>query len=113
MKIAIPTNDGLTLSADFGQAKGFLILTSELGEITGEELKWNRLSDTLCSSDGFLTPILDCDAVIVREIGPTNKRLVEEQNIEIIRTSESIITNAWVHYLENTLRKEANTCCCP
>lgn len=113
MKIAIPTNDGLIICPDFGQAKGFLILTFELGEITCEEMKWNRLSDTLCSPNGFLTHIMECNAVMVNNIGVTYDKLVKGQNKEIIHTRESIITNAWVHYLENTLQKEANTCCCP
>jgi predicted Fe-Mo cluster-binding NifX family protein len=113
MKFAIPTNDGLNLCHDFGQAKGFLILTYELGEITGEEMRWNRLSDVLCSPDGFLTPMVDCDAIMVNEIGPTYTRLVKERSTEIIRTKESIITNAWIHYHENSLLREADTCCCP
>ncbi len=113
MKLAIPTNDRLTLSHDFGQAKGFLILTLELGEIIREEMRWNKLSDILCSADGFLTPIGDCQAVMVNDIGRTFERLVIAQNKEIIRTRESIITNAYVHYLEHTLREKANTCCCP
>ena len=113
MKIAIPTNDGLTISPDFGQAKGFLVLTLELGEIVKEEMRWNMLSDMLCSSDGLLHPINDCQVALVNDIGPALTRLVTGQKTEIIRTQESIITNAYVHYLENTLRKEANTCCCP
>jgi hypothetical protein len=113
MKIAIPTNDGLTLTPDFGQARGFLILTTELGEITREEMRWNKLSDILCSPDGLLTPICDCQTVLVNEIGTALSGLVAGQQMEIVRTHESIITNAYVHYLENTLRKEANTCCCP
>jgi predicted Fe-Mo cluster-binding NifX family protein len=113
MKIAIPTNDGLTLSPDFGQAKGFLILTLGLGEIIQEEMRWNKLSDMLCSSGGFLEPVSDCQVIMVNNIGPTFKELLSGQKKEIIHTRESIITNAYVHYLENTLSKETNTCCCP
>jgi predicted Fe-Mo cluster-binding NifX family protein len=113
MKIAIPTNDGLTISPDFGQAKGFLILTSELGVISSEELRWNKLSDILCSEDGYLSPITDCQVVMVNKIGPTFSGLITGQKKEIVSTDDSIITNAYIHYLENTLQKEANTCCCP
>jgi hypothetical protein len=113
MKIAIPTNDGLTISPDFGQAKGYLVLTLQLGEIVEEEMRWNRLSDILCSDDGLLHPINDCQVALVNDIGPAFARLVTGQKTEIIRTGETIITNAYVHYLENILRKEANTCCCP
>ncbi len=44
IKIAIPTDDGITISRHFGQAKAFLIVTLEEGEITGQELR--ELPDT-------------------------------------------------------------------
>jgi predicted Fe-Mo cluster-binding NifX family protein len=113
MKIAIPTSDGLTLSANFGQAKGFLILTLELGEIVKEEMRWNKLSDILCSPDGILNPITDCQAVMANHVGNTVEGLLTGRNIDIFHTTESIITNAYVHFLESKVRKEANTCCCP
>ena len=113
MKIAIPTNDGLTLSPDFGQAKGFLVLTLELGKITREEMRWNKLSEVLCSPEGFLNHLHDCRAVLVSAIGPTYKGLLERQETEIVRTKESIITNAYLNYRETILRKDSNTCCCP
>jgi len=113
MKIAIPTNDGLTLSPEFGQAKGFLVLTLELGTLINEEIRWNLLSDLLCSSDGILNPIADCQVVLVNNIGPLFSKLVSAQKKEIVRTEESIITNAYNHYLNTTLYNETNTCCCP
>jgi len=44
LKIAIPTNDGTTISRHFGQAKAFLIVTLADGEIIEQELR--RLPDT-------------------------------------------------------------------
>ena len=113
MKIAIPTNDGLTVSSEFGHAKGFLVMSLELGEIIQEEMRWNKLSDIICSSDGIFSIISDCQAVMVENMGPSFLKIAARHNKEIIRTHEPIITNAYIHYLENTLRKETNTCCCP
>jgi predicted Fe-Mo cluster-binding NifX family protein len=113
MKIAVPTNDGLNLTPDFGQARGFLILNVELGEITGEEMRWNKLSDIICSSDGLLQPIRDCQVVMVNGIGANCSALLSGKKIEVFHTKESIITNAYVHYLHSNLQREANTCCCP
>lgn len=113
MKIGIPTNDGLTLSPDFGEAKGFLILTIELGEIVKEEMRWNKLSIILCSPEGYLHHIHDCQAVMLMNIGDTYKDILTGRQKEIIRTREPIITNAWFHYLGSILHKEANTLCCP
>lgn len=39
IKIAIPTNDGKTISRHFGQAKAFLVVTLDNGEITDQELR--------------------------------------------------------------------------
>ena len=38
-KIAIPTNNGKTISAHFGQARAFLIITLDNGEIIEQELR--------------------------------------------------------------------------
>ena len=113
MKIAIPTNDGLMICPGFGESKGFLVLTIELGEIIREEIRWHPQNDLLASS-GILFPLIgDCQIVMVNSLGPVSKELLSEHKIEIFQTRESIITNAYVHYQDEILTKEANTCCCP
>jgi predicted Fe-Mo cluster-binding NifX family protein len=44
IKIAIPTDDGVTISRHFGHAKAFLVVTLDNGEITDQELR--QMSDT-------------------------------------------------------------------
>ncbi len=39
IKIAIPTDDGVTISRHFGQARAFLVVTMEEGEIIDQELR--------------------------------------------------------------------------
>ncbi len=39
VKIAIPTNDGVTISRHFGQARAFLVITFDQGEIVDQELR--------------------------------------------------------------------------
>ena len=39
IKIAIPTDDGVTISRHFGRARAFLIVTLEDGEVAGQELR--------------------------------------------------------------------------
>jgi hypothetical protein len=113
MKIAIPSNDGLTICPEFGQARGFLVLTSELGEITGEEMRWNISGNPISQNNEFPEPACDCQVVMVNAIGADDRDLLLRNKKEIVHTSEQIITNAWVHYLETILRREANSCCCP
>ena len=113
MKLAIPSDDGLAINPSLEKAKGFLILSIELGEIVTEQMRWNKLSDIICSSDGLLHPIRDCQYVLVNRVGPACQSLIMAHGIEILRTSESIITNAYIHIQEKILSREANTCCCP
>jgi predicted Fe-Mo cluster-binding NifX family protein len=113
MKIAIPTNDGLTISADCNQANGFLVITIQLGEIVKEEIRENKTGEIPISVSGQLSMISDCKSVIVHETDTAFASLLERNNKEVVLTRELFITNAYVHYLENNLRKEANTCCCP
>ena len=113
MKLAIPTNDGLSISPDFIQAKGFLILTIELGAITREEMLWNTENDNHGSLEGLPIALNDCQTVMVNDIGPVTNGLLSMQKKEVIRTPESIITNAYVQFMDNTIRKKADTCCCP
>lgn len=109
MKVAIPTNDGLTISQEFTQAQGFLVLTMELGRITSEELRWNSPADT----PEFPSTVADCDTVLACNIGPATMQLMAERHKEIELTRDPIITNACIHYLEHTLRHASDTCCCP
>ena len=113
MKIAIPTNDGLTIYPDFGNARGFLVLTVELGEIANEEMRFNPFTTKYFSAPENLNSIHDCQSVILNNIGAGFHGLLHDLNKEIIRTKDTIITNACIHYLENNLRKESQTCCCP
>jgi predicted Fe-Mo cluster-binding NifX family protein len=39
IKVAIPTDDGETISRHFGQAKTFQVLTVENGQVTGSETR--------------------------------------------------------------------------
>ncbi len=109
MKVAIPTNDGLTISPEFSQAQGFLVLTMELGRITSEELRWNGPADAI----EIPRTLADCDTVLARHITPATTRLMAESHKEVELTSDPIITNACIHYMEHTLRHASDTCCCP
>ena len=43
MKIALPTNDGVTISEHFGRSASFLIFEIENGQIKSRELKTNGM----------------------------------------------------------------------
>ena len=113
MKIAIPTDDGLTLATQFNTALAYLVLTVELGEIVHQEKRLNNTNNVSVKEMTTFDMIRDCDVVIVREIGVVPTNILKSQDKEIIRTNETIITSAIMHYLGSAYKKESNTCCCP
>ena len=50
MKIAVPTNDGLSIAEHFGRSAGFLIFQTENGQITSREMKENTAQHTHAQS---------------------------------------------------------------
>jgi predicted Fe-Mo cluster-binding NifX family protein len=113
MKIAFPTDDGLTLAPQFSLALSYLVLTLELGEIVHQEKRLNNTRETAVSGKDAYDIINDCKVVIVREIGDEPAGVMKSQEKEIIRTSETIITSAFMHYMDSSYKKESNTFCCP
>ena len=113
MKIAITTNDGLSVAQQFSSAKGFLVMTIQLGEIVQQEMRWNSTTDTSGSNDAPDPNLMDCDTVIVHNKGINSKIYFLSLQKEIIDTDETIISKALLKYLNKSLLKESNVCCCP
>jgi predicted Fe-Mo cluster-binding NifX family protein len=113
MKIAIPTDDGLTLAEKVRPAKGFLVVTVQLGEIVNQQLRWNLKNGVMTQEESLYGNLMDCDSIIVREIEEGQKDYLKSESKEVIPTREKIITCALMNYLNSSLRKESNTCCCP
>ena len=112
MKIAIPTDDGINVAPDFDSAKGCLIITLTLNEIVQEDLRW-KTDNIGVSSDQLCSAISDCSILIIRRMNQTSKLTFLEKTVTIVQTTEKIITNAIVHYLEHEFLEASNTCCCP
>jgi predicted Fe-Mo cluster-binding NifX family protein len=113
MKIAIPTDDGIMLSASVKNPKGYLIFTIKGGEILNEELRWNKLSDVLTPEFGELHNLMDCSRIIVNFASEKIQQFFISNQIEVILTKEVIITRAIMEFLNKTLLRESNTSCSP
>jgi predicted Fe-Mo cluster-binding NifX family protein len=113
MKIAIPTNDGLTLAIQVNTALAYLVLTVELGEIVHQEKRLNNTNNVSVKEMTSFDMIRDCEVVILREIMEEPSGILKSPGKEIIRSNETIITSAIMHYLRSAYIKESNTCCCP
>ena len=83
MKIAIPTNDGTSISAHFGRSAAFLIFEAENGQVKRQELKSNSQHHShdqgSCgheaeghaqhSHQGILSALDGCEVVICAGMG--------------------------------------------
>ncbi|MEI7897386.1 MAG: hypothetical protein WCJ26_10160 [bacterium] len=113
MKIAIPTDDGIMLSAYPNSPKGYLVLTIKSGEIADEELRWNRLSEMLTSDSGIMYNLKDCSGIILHASTNATVKNPVSGVLDIHSTKEVIITKIIMEYLNTTLVMESNTCCSP
>ncbi|MEI7980126.1 MAG: hypothetical protein WCI71_00640 [Bacteroidota bacterium] len=113
MKIAVPTNDGLNVTPIFEQAKGTLVISVEFGEITGEEMRWNKLSDILNSPEGFLCHVSDCDTVMVNRISERFSNILTQKGKEVYPMDETIITTAFLRFMRDQGARKSNYCCAP
>jgi predicted Fe-Mo cluster-binding NifX family protein len=113
MKIAIPTENGLTISPVNLRVKSFLVLTVQFGEILDEVIVQNLRNEpcTDLFSPGKI--LADCDMILVHEIESARMSEFRGLNKEVIETKETIITKAIIDFLKGVHRKETDTCCQP
>ncbi|MEI7500561.1 MAG: hypothetical protein WCK84_08935 [Bacteroidota bacterium] len=113
MKIAIPTHDGLNITPIFEQAKGTLVISLQSGEIIQEEMRWNKLSEILNSPEGIFYNVSDCDTLLVNNISERFDKILTEMGKKVYPVKESIITSAFMHFMQEEVNRESNYCCCP
>jgi predicted Fe-Mo cluster-binding NifX family protein len=113
MKIAIPTSDGLTVAAEFINAKGFMALTLSSDKVIREEIRWSDQAASNPSLAQRVSGINDCDYVILREADAGLCEELAKAHIEALKTKEDIILNVVMEFVNDPHRKESNYCCCP
>ena len=101
MKIAIPTDDGLIVRQHFKGSRGFVVATVKSGMIVHQEMRWNFLSEIMTSEYGFFYNLVDCDLVMVNEIGNGQRELLKVIKKEIVQTEQTDITQAFIDYLDS------------
>jgi len=83
MKIAVPTNDGTSVSPHFGRSAGFLVFDIEDGRIRGREMRSNPVQHSHAQGTcdhgsngseshnhaGILSALAGCDVVICAGMG--------------------------------------------
>lgn len=132
MNIAVPSNDGILVSAHFGRSKGFLVFETHNQEITKEEYRPNEVTghahgahhehvhghshthspgEHPHSHSGILDVLNDCEAVIAGGMG--NRLYIDFQvaGKKVYITHESNAREAVLLLLQNKLDNNPETCC--
>jgi predicted Fe-Mo cluster-binding NifX family protein len=94
MKIAVPSMDGLTLSAHFGRSRYFLVLEVEGGQVRSRDLRPNVQATPgeaggSCAQGhghdhaGFARLLADCDAVLSGGMGGGARTALTQAGIQV------------------------------
>ncbi|PID62555.1 MAG: iron-molybdenum cofactor biosynthesis protein [Ignavibacteriae bacterium] len=124
MKIAIPTDNQVTISRHFGRTKGFVIYEIEDDKIVNKVYNENNFtghakgmhhqeghSHNQHSHAGILNAIGDCQAVIAGGMGQRLYNDFEQNNIKVFVTQENEIEKVIELYLKNELDNNSDSCC--
>ncbi len=115
MKVAIATEDGAHVSAHFGRAPFFEVLTLENGKIVGRERRakaFHQGNHTHAHHDeggrdthasGMVAVVLDCAAIIAGGMGQPAFASIEASGLKAILTDERDIDRAAEAYANGSL----------
>ncbi len=116
MRIALPTDDGVSIAAHFGRSAQFLIFQVEDGRVQSQELKPNAGQHTShaaggCQSGGsghdhglIVSSLTGCDAVICTGMSARAAEALKLNGVkEIIMTEPGPAAGAVNAYLAGTL----------
>ncbi len=113
MKIAFPTNDGEKISAHFGRATHFLVVTVENGAETHRELREkahhgasNQPHTHGHNHGGMVSPLADCQVLIAGGMGIPAAQAVERAGVQLIPTGIQTINAALAAFLQDNLTPE-------
>lgn len=128
MKIAIPSDNKVQISAHFGRTRGFMVYEIDRNEILNSEYRDNTFTghamgqhhehdhhednDHQQHTHGrILDALNDCEVVIAGGMG---RRLLDDlsnANIKVFVTRESDINSALHAYIEESLDHNESSCC--
>lgn len=126
MKIAVPTNDGSSISDHFGRSAGFLIFEVENGQIQSRTLRQNGQRHTheigSCghshgahgehSHAGILAAVEGCETVICVGMGQRAVQALQSGGVtQIVVTAPGAAEEAVGDYLAGKLRPQAGGFC--
>ena len=107
MKVAIASDDKITISHHFGRAKGFMIFEIDDNKIINEEYRDNIGKSNgecgSCNHSMMIDNIKDCQVVISYGMGQHIYNDLTENNIRAVVTEEKTVKDALNKFLDKTL----------
>lgn len=128
MKIAVPTNDGASISAHFGKSSAFLVFDVQSGQIAGSTLRPNngchphQSHDHACDGHGrsshadhhtgIVSTLAGCDLVICSGIGQRAVDALAVAGIKPVFVSETGPASTIVEaYVKGLLQPNSSASC--
>jgi predicted Fe-Mo cluster-binding NifX family protein len=127
MKIAVPTNDGSSISEHFGRSSAFLLFDTAHSEIASSEMRANQglhdHNDAGCRGDHagsaephshaeILRSIAGCEVVICAGMGWRASEALKQAGVrEVVVTAPGPATEAVLAYLRGDLKTGAQSFC--
>ncbi len=111
MKLAIASNNGITIQRHFGQTTQFVIATIDG---SGEVARENRPTEghTSHTEDhdhqhhrhgAFINAVADCDVLVANGMGIPMARATETSGMQLILTNERLVDDIINSYIAGTL----------
>lgn len=124
MKIAVPTNDGTSISEHFGRSAAFLIFETENGQIKSRAMKANgahhgqggcdhhSTANKAHSHAGILAALRGCEVVICAGMGSRAAEALKAGGVtEIVVTTAGPAEEIVSAYLAGKLTRKTETFC--
>ena len=126
MRIAVPTNDGTTVSEHFGRSRTFVVFEIQDGQIRNRELRANSAQHSheqgSCGKGseahgshnhaGLLAALAGCDAVICAGMGWRAAEALKSAGIaSVIAAAPGSVEDAIARYLEGNLATNPDAYC--
>jgi predicted Fe-Mo cluster-binding NifX family protein len=112
MKIAIASDDKITISHHFGRAKGFMIFDLANDKVLSEEYRENVGKSNgecgSCNHSLMINNIKDCELVISYGMGQHIYDDLSENNIKAVVTEEKTVKDALNKFIKNDLKNRTD-----
>ncbi len=129
MKIAIPSNDKVTINKHFGRSKGFLVVEIQDKKVVNTEYKENNFTGHSHghshqhghnhehgeggghSHEGIFNAIGNCEVVISGGMGRRLYNDFAQNKIDVYVTQEQNVEKAIQLFINNSLDHNSDKCC--